>query len=107
MNYELSPEGLRGEMQRYIEHGIRPGSFLMACLVNRFAEAVILADEENLARIRDIAQFLHNEVPMSLWGDARRVTNWIAKHDNERALEEVSKYPSGTLVLDEETGDAA
>jgi hypothetical protein len=90
IKYELLPEHLRGGMRRYIEQGVPPGQFLQAVLRNDFAEAVVAADDANLAAILGIARFMHNEVPRSVWGSRETVDAWLAKWaDLERRREAI------------------
>lgn len=79
MNYDLLPENLRPGMKRYIEGGVKPGSFLQAVICNDFARAVTSADEDSLAATRNIALFLINEAPSLCHGSALRMHDWIER----------------------------
>lgn len=78
-DYSKLPETLRGGMQRYIEHGIVPGDFLRA-VIRRDLVAVLLADDENLARIRVIVRWFHQEAPSDCWGSPDDLRFWLNKH---------------------------
>lgn len=84
MNYALLPEHIREGMQRYIEHGVEPGSFLRAALENDLVESFACADADNLARMFDIVKFLYNECPMVCRGSKKAVADWIKKHKAAR-----------------------
>ena len=79
INYESLPEGLQDSMMRYIEHGIRPGSFLEAVLTNDLFGALGKADSINRHLLFDICQWIYNEAPYSCWGSKERVDAWIAQ----------------------------
>ena len=77
INYERLPEGLQGGVQRYIEDGIRPGSFLQSVISNYLMGAVCKADDINRGRMVDIVKFFYNEAPMSCWGSKEKMEQWI------------------------------
>ena len=79
INYESLPEGLRGGIERYIEHGIRPGSFLEAVLTNDLFSAFGRADLINRHRMFDICMWIYNEAPSQCWGSKEKVEAWIEK----------------------------
>jgi hypothetical protein len=80
INYSILPEHMREGMERYIEHGIRPGDFLYLILCNDFVHALCHADSINTARIVDYAQFLYLELPAVCWGSREKVENWMNAH---------------------------
>ena len=71
-------------LMRYIEHGIEPGSFLMAVLNNDLAEAIGRADERNMANLPAYVSYLWNEAPSTCWGSSEKVTAWIKQHADAR-----------------------
>ena len=77
--YEKLPEHMRGAMQRYIEDGIEPGSFLEAVLCNDLTAAFGRADHINRDRLFDYASFLHNHAPLICWGSRETYLAWIKK----------------------------
>lgn len=77
VNYSILPGHMRGGMQKYIEDGIRPGDFLLAVLRNDLVGAAKLADEINLRRLHDFAEFLYNEAPIACWGNKEAIDEWI------------------------------
>jgi hypothetical protein len=78
IDYSRLPAHCRGGLQRYIEHGIEPGSFLKAILTNNLVEAFCRADDINLPRISDYARFLYWECPSIVWGSEEKVEEWIS-----------------------------
>jgi len=78
-DYDMLPEHMRGGMQRYIERGIPPGSFLSAVLANDFVLAVSLADRINRRRLLDFAEFLCLEAPAMCWGSRESVERWVER----------------------------
>jgi hypothetical protein len=84
INYSLLPEHMRGGMQSYVEHGIRPGDFLYLILCNDFVHALGHADPINMARIVSYAEFLYLAAPRGSWGSREKVDAWIEAHEIER-----------------------
>lgn len=80
IDYSLLPERLRGGMKRYVEHGIEPGSFLVAALENKLVESFACADETSSANMFRVANFLYNEMPRQAWGSREAVKQWLATH---------------------------
>lgn len=82
MNYRdglhLLPPHMHDAVERYIEHGIPAGHFLMAVLRNDLMEAFGRADEENTAAMRNWCAFLHNYAPSRCFGSSKNVDAWIA-----------------------------
>ena len=75
-DYLKLPEGLQYSMKCYIEKGIRTGGFLTACLENDLLAAVNRADKTNLARLKDVVQWIYNEAPSDCWGSREKVQAW-------------------------------
>ncbi len=75
---EMLPPHMRGAMQRYIERGIPPGSFLEAVLSNDLMGAYGKADDDNRAAMRDYAVFLYSYSPSGCHGSPSKVSNWIS-----------------------------
>lgn len=73
----MLPEHLRAGMKRYVEDGILPGKFLTACLKNNLLGAVGRADDCSYAHLKEICNFLYNEIPSTMWGDTESVQNWV------------------------------
>jgi len=71
------PERMRGGLARYLMHGIQPGHFLMAVLTNNLKEAVARGDDENQRLLPEYVRFLYNRAPMSAYGSAERVNDWL------------------------------
>lgn len=84
IDYLILPEHMREGMQRYVEHGIRPGDFLYFILCNDFVYGLGHADRINTARIVDYAKFLYLEAPSGCWGSKEKVDKWIGIHEEER-----------------------
>jgi hypothetical protein len=71
------PERMRGGIERYINHGIKPGSFLCAVIENNLSEAHKYADEENLQNIPAYIHYFYNECPMTCWGSKEKMEKWM------------------------------
>lgn len=75
-NWDLIPEHMRGGVERWIEYGIAPGSFLIAVIENNLSMAVAKADEINLDRLPDYVRFFHWDAPSGCWGSPEKARAW-------------------------------
>ena len=80
IDYSGLPERLRGGMQRYIEHRIEPGSFLLAVLENDLKQACRKADGDK-ALLFAIVAWLYNHAPAECWGSVANVELWLEWSD--------------------------
>lgn len=64
-------------LARYFNHHLPVGGFLACALRNDFAGAVLHADPESLAALRQIAGAL-TMMPSSAWGSPVLVARWLA-----------------------------
>ena len=78
IDYSDLPEHMQGAMERYMQYGIEPGSFLTAVLCNDLMGAVGRADSINRARLNDYATWLYNNAPRMSFGSLEKVERWIA-----------------------------
>ena len=71
-NYSVLPGNLQSGMKLYVEHGIKPGSFLTACIANDFIGALGCASTQTFEYLHRVAGFLYNEMPGrgpgAIWG---------------------------------------
>jgi len=74
--WDLIPEHTRGSVERYIEHGIHPGSFLTAVICNDLRGAMDHADDTNRARLSDIVSFFYYYAPNACWGSPAKMQAW-------------------------------
>ena len=65
-------------VQRYVLHGIPPGSFLTALFSNNLKESFARADENNTAAMRTWVIFMRWELPSQCHGSPEAVADWIA-----------------------------
>lgn len=80
------PSALLKGLERYVKYGVRTGSFLRACLENDFMEAIGQADEFSRAALREIAIYIHWDIPASCHGSPEKVKAWLARDwSKERA----------------------
>ena len=61
--YEAIPERLRAGILRYVDHGIQPGGFLTAVLMNDLGAATGRADPESLQVLPMIVLWFQNNHP--------------------------------------------
>ena len=74
---EKLPEHMRTSVERYVEHGIQPGSFLEAVLENNLVHAFRNADDINILVMDDWAMWLRKYAPLGCWGSPEHVEKWI------------------------------
>lgn len=78
-DYSILPLHMQDTARRYIEQGIPGGSFFMAVVENNLVGAFAKADEQNIAAMRNWAQWLYWEAPIDAWGSPKRVLAWMEK----------------------------
>lgn len=78
IDYSKLPEHLVGGFRRYIEHGVRPGQFICAVIVNDLLESYGRADSISIARMSDIVGFVYNQMPSKSHGSPAKLDAWIA-----------------------------
>lgn len=77
------PDRTLKTLEKYVKDGIPTGDFLFAVLTNNLTNAVLRADEGNLAAIREIMLYVYNEVPSEAWGTEEKVKAWLKKKAEE------------------------
>ena len=75
-SWSMIPVHMHGAMERYIQNGILPGSFLEAVLSNNLRDAVARADDINRDALPDYVRFLYNHAPSFCWGSPEAVEEW-------------------------------
>lgn len=83
-HYRTVREDVLATLDRYGQDGVRCGGFLTACLENDLAAAVARADCDNKHTLREIAMYIHNELPSGCHGSPGAVAAWIARKRRER-----------------------
>ena len=100
LNYASFPnQYLVDGVQRYLEHGIRPGDFLTAVLCNDLKEACGRADFTNRYLLFDIVNWLYNEAPLGSWGSPEIFDKVI--DDRGVMGREAPQEPFGVVAVDE------
>lgn len=79
LNYKQLPAHIRHGVQKYIEEGVIPGSFLQAVITNNLSESFGRADNVNRERLSDIVNFFYNEAPSQCWGSAEKMQAWAER----------------------------
>lgn len=79
------PQHMLDALNRYIDHGLRPGSFLQAVISNDLHDACRRADDENIKILPAYVAYLYNERQPECWGSNKIMEEWINKRskDNE------------------------
>ena len=83
--YENAPIEVAGSLERYIEYGCHPGSFLTAVLENNLFEAFARADYVNQHNMFNIVSWIYNNAPITCHGSKEIVIEHIAKRKKELA----------------------
>jgi hypothetical protein len=88
MNTEYldAPVHILDSINRYVEHGFEPGSFLTAVLSNDLAGAFNAADSDAEAGLRDIVKYIHWEIPSLCWGSRAKVEAWLEEEYEKKEL---------------------
>lgn len=97
--YELT-KILYESLKLYVEHGIRPGSFLQAVLENDLEGACNRADMQNRKILWTIVNYIYNEIPWGAWHSSMAVNEWIASRGFDGMREAAEKK-----VREHETDD--
>ena len=84
----LIPEYMRGAMERYMEYGIDPGSFLMAVLSNNLMGAARQADGMNMYHLYEYCYWLANYAPFASYGSPENVKRWMEGRQKENLKSE-------------------
>jgi hypothetical protein len=80
--YPMS-EYITGALERYLNHGIMPGSFMTAVLENNLKEAVARADNFNRVNLPNIVGYLWNHIPSAAWGSKEQVASWLEQFQED------------------------
>ena len=79
LDYSTAPvQRMVPALKRYVDGHIKPGGFLTALLSNRM-EAMVLADEENDAVLREWVQWVRNEMPGDMAGSQEIVSAYLQR----------------------------
>ena len=73
------PEAVKKGIDMFVNHGVRPGSFVTAVLENDLMRAWGQADLESRREMDSILRYVWYEIPSGSWGSPDRVEAWIQK----------------------------
>lgn len=82
----MIPEHTRAALDRYVNQRILPGSFLIAVLSNDLFGAMAQADFQNQSCLRDICEYIYNELPRYCWGSPDIIYQWVEKDFYDRLV---------------------
>jgi len=85
VDYSTLPESAQGTMQRYIEHGIPPGSFMEAVLSNDLKQTCERADFFNRYLLFEYVQWLYNYAPQNCFGSCENYRDWLNSFNTKEA----------------------
>lgn len=78
INYDSVPvDYMAGAVQRYVERGFEPGSFMQAILCNDLISAVGRADAFNRMYILEWVEWIDLNLPGNCWGSVERYDAWV------------------------------
>lgn len=100
--YEI-PDYMVGALQRYVTHGISPGSFLRAVLENNFMDALGAADLDNATCLLGWANLVYSDLPYECKGSRIAVREWMKMGGLKGAMQAFVK-PTRIVVDDEIVG---
>lgn len=70
------PKRMMPGLLRWVQLGVRPGSFLSAVIANDLRRAVAHADDENINLLPAYVKWLHNYAPSVCWGSPKALKDW-------------------------------
>jgi hypothetical protein len=85
----MIPAHTKAALDRYVEHKILPGGFLMKVLSNDLFGAVGQADSENAAALPEIVKYIYNQLPANAWGSQELVYKFVKDAFYNRVKETV------------------
>ena len=99
---ELFPNHTQEALERYFVHGLLPGSFVEAVLVNDLYSAATKADHWNKQRLAAIAQWIVFNAPRGSYGSWEAVEAWLEDRNSCRTkwLEQREKEISWDTLKD-------
>ena len=71
-------------VERWIEHGVPGGSFLMAVVTNDLREAAARSDDTNRHLLFEWVAWFHNNAPIGSWGSPEAARQWMTRHAEQR-----------------------
>lgn len=71
------PQRMMSGIKKYVEYGVKPGSFLSAIICNDLKTAVGKADGENIRNLPAYVAYFYNETPGECWGSRTAFKAWI------------------------------
>lgn len=80
----LLPALTRQAINNYLDHGLRPGSFLRAVLENDLHTAIARADADNREALGHIVAWVCKWAPYESFGNPVNVDKWLTKKLIER-----------------------
>lgn len=83
---KIRPEILAA-MNRWGQHGYKPGDFLTAVMKNDLMDAMGRADIGNRHALFDICTYVYNELPGSCHGNEEKFETWAEQHRVRREQE--------------------
>ena len=84
--YPDAPIHILDSINRFVEYGLEPGSFVKAVLSNDLAGAFNAADTDSEAGIRDILKYVRWEIPAESWGSPAKVEAWLNSKPRQNHL---------------------
>jgi len=79
-DYRKIPKRTIQALDRWVNQGILPGSFLRAVLSNDLYETVLRADKENLEALPHIVVYVYTILPTESRGSHQALIDWIREH---------------------------
>ena len=73
------PLRMMDSIERYVQHGVKPGRFLSAVISNNLKDAVAYADDENMKNIPAYVNYFYNKAPGNCWGSPEKMKSWSDK----------------------------
>jgi len=87
-NYYKIPITTREAIDNFRDRGREPGGFVRAILENNLESTIRRADVHNYEALKEIMNYVFNEIPGESWGDETKVEFWLAQKSNDWSTRE-------------------
>jgi hypothetical protein len=74
--YEAIPLRILKAINAHVRRGQEAGHFVTAVMSNSLSDAIARADEECVAALKPIVQYIYNKCPGACWGSPQKVKEW-------------------------------
>ena len=96
----MIPQHIKDSIDAWALNAHIPGSFTKSVLENDLRKAVLGADPESLANLKNIVLYVVNEIPAPCWGSPEKMEKWVIKGGQKGMHEARQRHEA--LILGED-----